>query len=77
MARTNQARRSSGASAEPRFREHSLVSLKNPVEVDGNLLPAGTQGTIVAAYRDGVGFEVEFFEPVHAVVTLEADNLLS
>jgi len=29
----------------------------------------------VAAYRDGLGYEVEFDRPFHAVVTLNADDL--
>jgi len=43
--------------------------------VDDRTLPAGTKGTVVAAYSDGVGYEVEVFEPFHAVVTLEAGDL--
>lgn len=58
-----------------RFAELSVVTLKHPVEVKGRLLPAGTPGTVVAAYADGGGYEVEFFEPFHAVATLEADDL--
>lgn len=59
----------------PRFAELSVVALQKPVEVNGRLLPAGTRGTVVAAYTDGIGYEVEFFEPFHAVVTLEANDL--
>ena len=57
------------------FAELSVVALKNPVDVRGRSLPAGTRGTIVAAYSDGIGYEVEFFEPFHVVVTLEANDL--
>jgi len=32
-------------------------------------------GTVVAAYSDGMGYEVEFENPFHAVVTLEACDL--
>lgn len=66
---------SSRAADPARFRELSLVTLKNPVVTDGRRLPAGARGTIVAAYSDGIGYEVEFFEPFHAVVTLEANDL--
>jgi hypothetical protein len=31
----------------------------------------------VAAYDDGVGYEVEFETPFHAVVTLEARDLMA
>jgi hypothetical protein len=63
-------------SGEPsRFAELSLVSTRHAVDVDGRTLPAGANGTVVAAYADGIGYEVEFFEPFHAVVTLEAGDL--
>jgi hypothetical protein len=63
------------AAARSRFAELAVVSVRHPVDVDGQTLPAGTRGTIVAAYADGVGYEVEVFEPFHAVVTLEAGDL--
>jgi hypothetical protein len=64
-----------GSERAPHFAELSVVALKNPVDVKGRCLPAGTRGTVVAAYRDGIGYEVEFFEPFHAVATLEANDL--
>ena len=57
------------------FAELSVVSLRREVDVEGRLLPAGSRGTVVATYSDGAGYEVEFFAPFHAVVTLEADDL--
>jgi hypothetical protein len=57
------------------FAELSVVTLKKSIDVKGRSLPAGTKGTIVAAYSDGIGYEVEFFEPFHAVVTLEGNDL--
>ena len=80
MERTGQGGEGNGSLRGPagnsrRFAELSVVTLKNPVEVKGRSLPAGTPGTVVAAYADGVGYEVEFFAPFHAVVTLEADDL--
>ena len=64
-----------GTEAAPHFAELSVAALKNPVDVKGRSLPAGTPGTAVAAYRDRIGYEVEFFEPFHAVVALEANDL--
>jgi len=58
-----------------RFAELSVVALTRAIEVEGRSLPQGTPGTVVAAYRDGVGYEVEFERPFHAVVTLEAGDL--
>lgn len=60
---------------ERRFDELSVVALTHAVEVDGQSLPTGTLGTVVAAYRDGVGYEVEFEQPFHAVVTLDSSDL--
>ena len=60
---------------EPSFAELSVVALTRAVDVEGQLLPEGALGTIVAAYGDGVGYEVEFERPFHAVVTLQAGDL--
>lgn len=55
--------------------ELSVVSLVRDMEVDGRTFPAGARGTVVAAYADGKGYEVEFFEPTHGLVTVEAEDL--
>jgi len=60
---------------EPSFAELSVVALTHAVDVEGQSLPEGTLGTVVAAYGDGVGYEVEFERPFHAVVTLQACDL--
>ncbi len=60
---------------EPSFADLSVVALTRAVEVEGQSLPEGTLGTVVAAYGDGVGYEVEFERPFHAVVTLQACDL--
>ena len=57
------------------FAELSVVSLRHPVNIDGRILPTGTKGTVVAAYADGVGYEIEFFRPFQAMVTLKAGDL--
>ena len=60
---------------EPGFAELSVVALTRVVEVGGQSLPEGALGIVVAAYGDGVGYEVEFKRPFHAVVTLQAGDL--
>ncbi len=60
---------------DPSFAELSVVALTHAVEIEGQSLPEGTLGTVVAAYGDGVGYEVEFERPFHAVVTLQAGDL--
>jgi len=57
------------------FAELSTVALTHAIEVDGRVLHKGTLGTVVGAYSDGIGYEVEFAEPFHAVVTLEVSDL--
>lgn len=57
------------------FAELSVVRLVHPVKEGRRTIPAGALGTIVHAYSDGVGYEVEFSSPFHAIVTLEAGDL--
>lgn len=57
------------------FEELSVVSLRHSIDVEGRTLPPGARGTVVAAYEGGVGYEVEVFEPFHAVVTVSAGDL--
>jgi hypothetical protein len=58
------------------FAELSMVSLRRTVPVGDRSLPAGTRVTVVAAYRDGLGYEIESSVPFHAVVTVEAGDLM-
>ena len=55
--------------------ELSIVALTHPHECKGKVLPEGTTGAVVFAYRDGAGYEVEFDEPFHCVVTVERDDI--
>ncbi len=64
-------------SPPPRFAELSAVTLARAVEVDGASLPPGATGTVVAAYADGIGYEVEFDLPFQAVVTVTAADLVA
>ncbi len=57
------------------FAELSTVALTRPIDIGGRRLPLGARGTVVAAYADTLGYEVEFDHPFHAVVTLEAGDL--
>src|SRR5260370_4194879 len=54
--------------------ELSMVALTHARECPGGLLPEGTRGAVVHAYRDGGGDEVEFMEPFHCVVTVRRDD---
>lgn len=57
------------------FPELSVVSLVRDIKADGRTFPAGSRGTVVAAYADGKGYEVELFDPVHGVITVETEDL--
>lgn len=52
----------SGAASQATFKEHDLVRVLKPVIVEGVSLKRGAVGTIVAVYRDGEAFAVEFPE---------------
>jgi hypothetical protein len=62
------------SSAAP-IAELSVVAFRRSFRINGRDLSAGTRGTVVAAYADGLGYEVEVFEAFHAVVTANADDL--
>jgi len=55
--------------------ELDSVRLRVDVAVDGRAIPAGSEGVVVAVYGDGKACEVEFVEPVHAVVTVELSQI--
>ena len=54
--------------------ELSVVALRHPQECDGRVLPEGSREPSYA-YRDGAGYEVEFSEPFHCVVTVNRDDI--
>lgn len=51
--------------SHPLFPELSIVETLRAVETDdGEVVPAGSRGTIVAVYGRGQAYEVEFARPV-------------
>ncbi|MGH7116885.1 MAG: DUF4926 domain-containing protein [Stellaceae bacterium] len=52
-----------------------MVALRQACECQGKTLPAGATGAVVYVYRDGTGYEVEFAEPFHCVVTVQQDDI--
>ena len=64
-----------GATTVPTFPELSTVRLKSSVQIGQDRLPAGSEGVVVFAYRDGAAYEVEFITPFAAVLTLGAGDL--
>ena len=55
--------------------EFDEVHLKRDITKDGVAYPAGTRGIIVWCHPDGLAFEVEFFSPQPAVVTVLGQDL--
>lgn len=65
-----------GATAAARqVPELSIIRLCLPVETKQGTVPAGSTGTVVHAYSDGQAYIIEFYEPFHAVATVEADAI--
>jgi hypothetical protein len=65
--------------AEPAgpFRELDDVRvLVDVVTLDGDRIRAGTEGTVVAIWGAGEAYEVEFPQPMGALATVEAADLV-
>jgi hypothetical protein len=58
-----------------RFEELSEVVLAQPIEAQGVSMPTDARGVVMAAWADGLAYEVEFETPQHAVLTVEASDL--
>jgi hypothetical protein len=59
----------------PALSDFTEVSLVRQIEMDGVIMPRGAHGVVMAAYADGLAYEVEFETPHHAVLTLEEEDL--
>jgi hypothetical protein len=70
---------SPAASRAPRnaaFRELDRVqTLEDVAGEDGERVPEGSEGTIVAIWGDGEAFEVEFMRPVETLSAIRPDLL--
>lgn len=49
--------------------------LAEVVTMDGDKIPAGTEGTVVAIWGAGEAYEVEFPEPMGALATVDAKQV--
>ncbi|GJE60965.1 DUF4926 domain-containing protein [Methylobacterium trifolii] len=52
-----------------------VVLLADAVTDDGDVIPAGTEGTVVGIWPGGAACEVEFAEPESALATVPASGL--
>ena len=65
-----------GPSGSAPIEELSDVRLVNALELTPRgYLPRGTSGTVVAVHAHGEAYTVEFEEPFHALLLLEADKV--
>jgi hypothetical protein len=55
--------------------ELSVVRLSKSVQTKDGIVPSGAIGTVVHIHDDGRAFIIEFYEPFHAVATVEADAI--
>ena len=57
------------------LKDFTKVRLVRGVEEDGIYMPQGARGIVMAAYADGLAYEVEFEEPHHVVMTVEWQDI--
>lgn len=58
------------------FRELDRVrTLIDVVGEDGEAVPAGSVGTVVAVWDAGAAFDVEFTRPIEGLAAIEPDHL--
>lgn len=61
--------------AEGPIPELSVVALlADATTLEGDVVPAGSEGTVVATWAEGEAYEVEFTSPV-GVATVKAEDL--
>lgn len=60
----------------PLLKELDRVALLVDASTDeGKVIPAGSEGTIVGIWQDGLAYEVEFARPFHALATVRIEHL--
>jgi hypothetical protein len=64
------------AGGKPRLiAELSIVRLGKPVQTKEGTVPSGASGTVVHIHDDGRAFIIEFYQPFHAIATVEAEAI--
>ena len=65
-----------GVRGHARIAELDRVTIGREIAGDeGELIPSGSSGTVVAVWSDGAAYEVEFLNPVSALATVEPDAI--
>lgn len=70
-----QARKLTSDLVAPPFDLYQMVTALEPLYADEEVLPAGSQGTIVDICKTSGYWMVEFIEPFQAVVTVQAHQI--
>jgi hypothetical protein len=55
--------------------ELSILALTRSHACESGMLPEDARGIVVHAYCEGVGYEVEFDEPIRCVVTVQRHDI--
>ncbi len=57
------------------FSELDDVVLLHGLSVDDRILPEGSEGTVVSVHHRGKAYTVEFEDPFHALIVVEAADV--
>jgi hypothetical protein len=57
------------------LRDYAYVRLRHAIQAGDTTYAQGTRGVIVHRHADGVGYEVEFEQPVFRVLTLTGRDI--
>ncbi len=57
------------------LRDYAYVRLRHAIQAGDTTYAPGTRGVIVHRHADGVGYEVEFEQPVFRVLTLTGRDI--
>jgi hypothetical protein len=60
---------------ESASRDYAYVRLRHAVQAGDTIFAAGTRGVIVHRHADGIGYEVEFEQPMFRVITLTGRDI--
>ena len=71
---SGEVKEGTSANARP-VTELSVITPGKAVDTKQGTMPAGSSGTVVHAYNNGQAYIIEFYEPFHALATVEADAI--
>ena len=57
------------------FKDLDVVRVKRDIPSQQGIVPKGSTGTVLMSFKDGEAYEIEFIEPVEAMVAIKAGDL--